>query len=152
LEEAIESFQGDDGLYGSRHFAQGLKAKGLVPRVRGFFLLDMIGDTDLGVARETGSSAALQGIMAEAAAELGYTKYFFQYTSDIIDDHRSFTDVGIPAVDVVDAEFGRMGPGLDGMGEFHHANTDTMDKVSARSLEIVGRTMLRTVEMMDAAK
>src|SRR5262252_1957534 len=42
LEEAIESFQGDDGLYGSRHFAQGLKAKGLVPRVRGFFLLDMI--------------------------------------------------------------------------------------------------------------
>jgi len=43
-----------------------------------------------------------------------------------------------------------MGPQFDGMGEFHHANTDTMDKVSARSLEIVGRTMLRTVEMMDA--
>jgi hypothetical protein len=70
----------------------------------------------------------------------------------ITDDHVSFLDVGIPAVDVVDAEFGRMGAQFDGMGEFHHANTDTMDKVSARSLEIVGRTMLRTVEMMDAGK
>jgi hypothetical protein len=36
------------------------------------------------------------------------------------------------------------------MGEFHHANTDTMDKVSQRSLEIVGRTILRAVELLDA--
>jgi Zn-dependent M28 family amino/carboxypeptidase len=152
LEEAIESFQGDDGLYGSRHFAQKLKADGLVPRVKGFFLLDMIGDTDLGVSREQNSNPALQAIIARAAAELGYAKYFFQSASDIIDDHKSFLDVGIPAVDVVDAEFGPMGPQYDGMGEFHHSNADTMDKVSARSLEIVGRTILRTVEMMDASK
>jgi glutaminyl-peptide cyclotransferase len=151
LEEAIEAFQGDDGLYGSRHFAQKLKADGLVPRVKGFFLLDMIGDTDLGVARETSNSdPGLQLIMAKAANDLGYQKYFFQYESAIIDDHQSFHDVGIPSVDVVDAEFGRMGPQYDGMGEFHHSNADTMDKVSARSLEIVGRTILRTVELMDA--
>ena len=153
LEEAIEAFQGDDGLYGSRHFAQKLKAAGLAPRVKGFFLLDMIGDTDLGVTRETSNSdPGLQLIMAKAADELGYKRYFFQYESAIIDDHVSFHDVGIPSVDVVDAEFGRMGPTFDGMGEFHHSNTDTMDKVSARSLEIVGRTMLRTVEIMDGSK
>ncbi len=152
LEEAIEAFQGDDGLYGSRHFAQKLKADGLVPRVKGFFLLDMIGDTDLGVSREENSNPALQAIIARAAAELGYTKYFFQSSSNIIDDHKSFLDVGIPSVDVVDAEFGPMGPQYDGMGAFHHSNADTMDKVSARSLEIVGRTILRTVEMMDASK
>jgi Zn-dependent M28 family amino/carboxypeptidase len=152
LEEAIKDFDDTDGLYGSKHFAQRLKAEGLVPRVRGFFLLDMIGDRDLGVARETQSNAMLQGIMARAADELGYMQYFFQYEMGITDDHVSFLDVGIPAVDVVDAMFGRMGPQFDGMGEFHHANTDTMDKVSARSLEIVGRTMLRTVEMMDADK
>ena len=29
---------------------------------------------------------------------------------------------------------------LPAMGEFHHANADTMDKVSQRSLEVVGRT------------
>jgi hypothetical protein len=35
------------------------------------------------------------------------------------------------------------------MGEFHHANTDTMDKVSRESLQIVGRTILRTVTLLD---
>lgn len=149
LEEALESFTGDDGLYGSRHFAQKLKSDGRASRARGFFLLDMIGDKDLGVCRESGSTAALQDAIAKAADELHYTKYFFQYECEIIDDHRSFLDVNIPAVDVVDAEFGRMGREFDGMGEFHHANTDTMDKVSRQSLEIVGKTILRTVEILD---
>src|SRR5689334_19385007 len=58
LEEAIENFVGDDGLYGSRHLAQKLAADGRASRVRGFFLLDMIGDKNLGVCRETGSTAA----------------------------------------------------------------------------------------------
>ncbi|RDJ93815.1 hypothetical protein B4Q13_19275 [Lacticaseibacillus rhamnosus] len=48
LEEALESFVGDDGLYGSRHLAQKLAANGTAPRIKGFFLLDMIGDKDLG--------------------------------------------------------------------------------------------------------
>lgn len=153
LEEAVnDTFTAEDpGLYGSRHFAEKLKASGLVPRVKGFFLLDMIGDKDLGVARETAASTAwLQDFIAQAAKELGYSQYFFQYESGIIDDHKSFADVGIPSVDVVDAEYGRMGPQFDSMGEFHHRNTDTMDKVSQKSLEIVGRTVLRTVELLDA--
>lgn len=149
LEEALESFVGDDGLYGSRHLAQKLKANGMAPRVKGLFLLDMIGDKDLGVGRETKSTSWLQDFIAQAAKQLGYTQFFFQYSTEIIDDHVSFLDVGIPAVDVVDAEFGRMGPSFDGMGEFHHANTDTMDKVSQKSLEIVGRTILLTVELLD---
>jgi glutaminyl-peptide cyclotransferase len=150
LEEALESFVGDDGLYGSRHLAQKLAANGTAPRIKGFFLLDMIGDKDLGVARETTSKAWLQDYIAQAAKQLGYSQYFFQYEASIIDDHAPFLRAGVPAVDVVDARFGRMGPNLDGMGEFHHANTDTMDKVSQRSLEIVGRTILKSVELLDA--
>lgn len=150
LEEAIQTFTGDDGLYGSRHFAKKLAATGMAARVRGFFLLDMIGDKDLGVARETGSARWLQDYISEAAKQLGYSPYFFRYESSIIDDHVPFIQAGIPAVDVVDAMYGRMGPGLDGMGEFHHANTDTLDKVSAHSLEVVGRTILLTVELLDA--
>ena len=53
------------------------------------------------------------------------------------------------AVDVVDARYGRMGPGFDSMGEFHHSNADKMDKISAHSFEVVGRTILRTVELLD---
>ena len=143
------TFVGNDGLYGSRHLAAKLKTQGLVPRIKGFFLLDMIGDKNLNVARETQSTRWLQDFIAQAAKQLGYTKYFFQYETGITDDHVEFLNVGIPSVDVVDAEFGRMGPGFDGMGEFHHANTDTMDKVSQASLEIVGRTILLTVELLD---
>jgi glutaminyl-peptide cyclotransferase len=150
LEEALESFVGDDGLYGSRHLAQKLAANGTTPRIKGFFLLDMIGDKDLGVARETTSKAWLQDYIAQAAKQLGYGQYFFQYEASIIDDHAPFLRAGVPAVDVVDARFGRMGPQLDGMGEYHHANSDTMDKVSQRSLEIVGRTILKAVELLDA--
>jgi glutaminyl-peptide cyclotransferase len=149
LEEAINSFQGDDGLYGSRHLAQKLRAAGVVPRIKGFFLLDMIGDKGLGVTRERGSTRWLQDFIAQAAKQLGYSQYFFQDSVEIIDDHVSFAKVGVPVVDVVDAQFGRMGPGFDGMGEFHHANTDTMDKISQTSLDIVGRTILLTVELLD---
>ena len=150
LEEAVQAFTDDDGLYGSRHLARKLAASGAAARVRGFFLLDMIGDKDLGVARETGSNRRLQEVIGKAAARLGYSQYFFQYESSIIDDHVPFIRAGIPAVDVVDAMFGRMGPGFDGMGEFHHSNTDTMDKVSQHSLEVVGRTILLTVELLDS--
>jgi hypothetical protein len=150
LEEAINAFTGDDGLYGSRHLAQTLAADGTARRVRAFFLLDMIGDADLGVARETASTRWLQDFITKAAGDLGYGRFFFQYDVGIIDDHVPFLRAGIPAVDVVDARYGAMGPGLDGMGAWHHSTADTMDKVSARSLEIVGRTMLRTVELLDA--
>ena len=129
-----------------------LAANGSVSRVRGLFLLDMIGDKELNVARETGSSSSLQVFIAQAAERLGYAEYFFKYDAKIIDDHVSFIKVGVPAVDVVDAEYGRMGAGFDSMGEFHHTNADTMDKmdkVSQRSLEIVGRTILLTVERLD---
>jgi glutaminyl-peptide cyclotransferase len=150
LEEAIHTFGGNDGLYGSRHLAEKLAGNGMVSHIRGLFLLDMIGDKDLNVARETGSSGWLQNFIAQAANQLGYSRYFFQYETNIIDDHASFIQVGIPAVDVVDAEYGRMGARFDSMGEFHHTNADTMDKVSQHSLEIVGRTILLTVELLDA--
>jgi len=150
LEEAIKNFVGDDGLYGSRHLARKLAANGLVPRVRGLFLLDMIGDRNLEVAKETGSSKLLQYFIAQSANQLGYSRYFFQYEASIIDDHASFISVGVPAVDVVDARYGRMGPNFDSMGQFHHNNADTMDKVSQHSLEVVGRTMLLTVELLDS--
>ena len=149
LEEAVRAFDANDGLYGSKHLAQKLVANGSVSRIRGLFLLDMIGDKDLNVARETGSSAPLQKIIARAASQLGYTRYFFQYKVSIIDDHAPFIEVGVPAVDVVDAQYGRMSVFFDAMGEFHHSNADTMDKVSQHSLEVVGRTILLTVELLD---
>jgi Zn-dependent M28 family amino/carboxypeptidase len=149
LEEAVRSFEEDDGLYGSRQLAYTLWKDRIAPRVRGLVLLDMIGDKDLGIARETQSDRRLQEVISKAAYQLGYGQYFFHYQASITDDHVPFIRVGIPAVDIVDAQYGRMGPQFDSMGEFHHTNADTMDKVSPRSLEIVGQTILLTLEMID---
>jgi glutaminyl-peptide cyclotransferase len=149
LEEAVRAFDANDGLYGSRHLAKKLMSNGSASRIRGLFLLDMIGDKDLNVARETGSNAALQKLIAQAATQLGYARYFFKYDVSIIDDHAPFIAVGVPAVDVVDAQYGPMGVFFDSMGAFHHSNLDTMDKVSEHSLDTVGRTILLTVEILD---
>ena len=150
LEEAIESFVGDDGLYGSRHLAQKLAANGTAPRIKGFFLLDMIGDKDLGVARETTSTGVAAGLHRAGGEAARLRPVFLPVRGRASSTTtRRSCEAGVPAVDVVDARFGRMGPNLDGMGEFHHANTDTMDKVSQRSLEIVGRTILKAVELLD---
>jgi len=56
----------------------------MVSRIRGLFLLDMIGDKDLNVARETGSSGWLQNFISQAANQLGYGHYFFQYETNIM--------------------------------------------------------------------
>jgi glutaminyl-peptide cyclotransferase len=149
LEEAVRTFDANDGLYGSKHLAQKLTANGSISRIRGLFLLDMIGDKDLNVARETGSNAALQKVIAQAANRLGYGQYFFQYDVGVIDDQVPFIKAGIPAVDVVDAQYCPMGVFFDSMGEFHHSNADTMDKVSQHSLEVAGRTILLTIEFLD---
>jgi glutaminyl-peptide cyclotransferase len=111
----------------------------------------MIAAKNLGVARETGSDRSLQDVIARAALQLGYQQYFFHYEIEIIDDHVPFIQAGVRAVDVVDARYGRIGPDFDSMGEFHHSNADTMDKLSPHSLEVVGRTILLTVELLDKA-
>lgn len=149
LEEAIRDFDANDGLYGSKHLARKLATTGYASRIRGLFLLDMIGDKNLNVGREVNSNAPLQNVIQQAANQLGFGQYFFKDDVSIIDDHAPFIGAGIPSVDVVDAQYGRMGLQFDSMGEFHHSNADTMDKVSQRSLEIVGRTILLTIELVD---
>lgn len=150
LEEAVKSFTDSDGLYGSRHLANKILHEGLVPRIKGFFLLDMIGDKDLDVDKESTSTSWLQDFIATAARKLGYSQYFFKYSTAITDDQVSFANVGVPVVDVVDATFGSMTAPNDGMGVYHHTDQDTMDKVSEHSLTVVGRTILLAVEMIDA--
>ena len=70
------------------------------------------------MTRESGSTRWLQDFIAQAAKQLGYSQYFFQDSVEIIDDHVSFAKVGVPVVDVVDAQFGRMGSAFDSMESF----------------------------------
>jgi Zn-dependent M28 family amino/carboxypeptidase len=82
----------------------------------------------------------------EASTELGYRNYFSYMNSDISDDHLPFLAANIPAIDLIDFEFGSA-PGLN---DYWHTDQDTLDKMSPRSLEIVGRTILKALPKIAA--
>jgi Zn-dependent M28 family amino/carboxypeptidase len=141
-EEAVQQWSATDGLYGSRHLADKWRDAGLLTKIRGFLLLDMIGDADLNIDRETKSTSWLQDLVYQAASKLGYQSYFYGRSLEITDDHQPFVELGVPSVDLIDMNYGPN-------DSYHHTPKDTIDKVSPRSLEIVGNTVMETVRMLD---
>jgi len=119
---------GPDVLLGSRHYAATL-ADADVPLYA--VLFDMIGDADLQIYQEGNSVSRAPEVVDRvwnAARDLGYGDVFqptARYT--LTDDHVPLLDRGVRAIDVVDFDYPPW-----------HTVTDTPDKVSARSLKIVG--------------
>jgi Zn-dependent M28 family amino/carboxypeptidase len=142
-EEAVKDWTGDDGLYGSRHLAEKWRAAGMLTKIKAFMLLDMIGDADLNIDREQNSTSWLQDLLYQAAGNLGYRAYFFGRSLPITDDHVPFVQLGVPSVDIIDMSYGPN-------DSYHHTTKDTIDKVSAKSLGIVGDTVLATIHLLDA--
>jgi hypothetical protein len=130
-EEAFENFTATDGLYGSRHFAQELRDSGKARSVRGGILFDMIGDKSLDVTLPSDSPSALTRNIFAAADALGQRAYFTYLDRGMTDDHTPLNEIGIPVIDLIDFDFPPW-----------HTAEDTLDKISAESLEIVGRVAL----------
>lgn len=146
-EEWSECLDGKDNTYGSRHFVEQLKAARQTEKVKAMILLDMIGDKDLTIPREQSSSGWLVDIIWGTAAENGHMKEFPSRTFSIgDDDHMPFLRVGISAVDVIDFEYGE---GRED-NRYWHTAEDTLDKISARSLKIVGDTVLLSLPKIEA--
>lgn len=131
-EEAYVSFTETDGLYGSRYFAKQLAASGRAKEFRGGILFDMVGDKSLTVTLPPDSPADMvRGIFAAADA-LNVRKHFTYANGGILDDHTPLNQIGIPTLDLIDFEYPPW-----------HTPDDTMDKLSAESLRIVGAVALR---------
>ena len=130
-EEAFENFTATDGLYGSRHFAQELCDSGKAKSVRGGILFDMIGDKSLDVTLPSDSPADLTRNIFAAADALGQRAHFTYLDRGMTDDHTPLNEIGIPVIDLIDFDFPPW-----------HTAGDTLDKISAESLEIVGRVAL----------
>ena len=139
-EEAMVEYGDKDGFWGSRFFVEELKRKDQVKSIKAMVLLDMIGDKDLSVS-VTGS---LMQPVFDAARAAGDRDYFNYRGNSILDDHVPFLQAGIPAVDLIDFEFGSA-PGLN---DYWHTEKDTLDKISPHSLEVVGRTTLRLLLLL----
>ena len=140
-EEAIQQWSATDSLYGSRHLAEKWKKDGTAKKIKAFFLLDMIGDADLNIERDHNSTPALLDVVQKAAAHLGYQSHFFRREIEIEDDHRPFAAAGVPVADLIDFDYGYG-------NAFWHTTDDTLDKLSPRSLEIVGNVVLESVRML----
>lgn len=140
-EEAVREYTANDGLTGSKFFVEQLKGDGQVDTIKALILLDMVGDANLKITIPANCTSHLVPQVFDAARDLGYRDYFELSTRDTIDDHVPFLRAGIPAVDLIDFQFGSA-PGLN---DYWHTDKDTLDKLSVRSLEIIGQTTLRLI-------
>jgi glutaminyl-peptide cyclotransferase len=130
-----------DSLYGIRHLAEKWQNDGTLKTVKGFLLADMIGDADLNVDRDQNSTPWLEDIVYQAASRLGYQSHFFARDNQVTDDHIPFMERGVPCADLIDFDYGYN-------NVFWHTPQDTVDKLSPKSLEIAGSTILETVSIL----
>jgi len=131
-----------ESLYGVRHLAQKWQDDGTIKKIKAFLLEDMIGDADLNIEREQNSTPWLEDMVYQAASRRGYQSHFFGRTIPIDDDHIPFVQRGVPSADLIDLDYGYG-------NVFWHTTQDTVDKLSPKSLEIVGTVTLETVRMLD---
>ncbi|HET6176283.1 MAG TPA: M28 family peptidase [Candidatus Sulfotelmatobacter sp.] len=132
----------DDALYGITHLAEKWQADGTLKKIKAFLLADMIGDADLNINRDLNSTPWLENVVFEAATRLGYQSHFFGRSNKVDDDHIPFMKRGVPCADLIDFDYGYN-------NVFWHAPQDTVDKLSPKSLEIVGTVILETVRILD---
>jgi Zn-dependent M28 family amino/carboxypeptidase len=142
-EEAFNfDWSADDSVYGSKHLAAKWEADGTARQIGALILVDMIGDADLDLLKDSNSTSWLRDLVWKVAARLGYSKYFLNRDSSYDDDHIAFVNAGVPSVDLIDLNYGPN-------SSYWHTPKDTLDKLSGGSLEIVGNVVLESVNELD---
>ena len=141
-EEAFEEWTATDSLYGSRHLAQQWRQAGILSKIGAFLLVDLIGDADLDIRRESQSTPWLTDLVWKVARGLGYSRHFLDASVSVSDDHVPFLEAGVPAVDLIDFNYGPD-------NSYWHTAEDTLDKLSAGSLEIVGKVLLGVIAELE---
>ena len=138
-EEAVVEWRGNDHTYGSRHYVDVAQRARTLASLKAMILVDMIGDRDLGIRRDANSTRWLTDIVWSAAARLKFENYFLPATTTIEDDHLPFLAAGVPSVDIIDLDY-----------DAWHTQRDTLDAVSARSLQVVGDVLLAALPQIEA--
>lgn len=122
---------GWEWILGSRAFVEQLQS---TPDE--VIILDMVGDLEQDFYYEINSNVELNTEIWQTAAELGYGRYFIpEQKYSILDDHTPFLEKGIFAIDIIDFSY-----------PYWHTTADTVDKLSADSLQRVGDTILKWLE------
>ena len=138
-EEAVIEWRGKDNTYGSRHYVETAKRDGTLSTLKAMILVDMIGDRDLGMRKDSNSTPWLADIIWGQAAKMKLDRAFLPALTTVEDDHLPFLAAGIPSVDIIDLDY-----------EAWHTPRDTLDAVSARSLQVVGDVLLASLPQIEA--
>jgi glutaminyl-peptide cyclotransferase len=127
-EESVDFYH--EGLRGSRAYVAAHP-----DRTAAMVLLDYVGNRGLRLPREASSTPSLWAELREAADTVGAARLFPNRVGpSIVDDHTPFLRAGVPAVDLIDWRY----PG--------HELSDGLDKISRRSLDGVGETVVELVQ------
>jgi Zn-dependent M28 family amino/carboxypeptidase len=132
----------EDSLYGINHVAEKWQAEGTLKKIKAFLLADMVGDADLQIERDANSTPWVESVVYEAATRVGYQSHFFERKNQVSDDHLPFMKRGVPSADLIDFLYGYN-------NVFWHTPEDTVDKLSPKSLEIVGSVILESIAILD---
>jgi glutaminyl-peptide cyclotransferase len=139
-EEAVNrEWKDPDNRYGSRQMAAKLALSGDLAKIRAFLLTDIVGSRELRIKRDANSDKALTDLVWTTAKNLGYAGVFVNDPTAIEDDHQSFSARGVRTVDVIDLEI-----------PYWHTPQDTLDKISSKSLAVVGHVLAETIKQLQA--
>ena len=137
-EASVDWYRNNDNTYGSRHYVETAQKAGTLSSLKALVLLDMIGDRNLTIRRDSNSTRWLTDLIWASAVRLGSRAQFLQEETTIDDDHMPFVRAGVPSVDIIDLDYPAW-----------HTVQDDLDHVSARSLQTVGDVVLDALPQIE---
>lgn len=144
-EESIQESNDMDltnSTFGSQHLAAKWNKDGTAKNIKAFILVDMVGDAELDVLKDTNSTSWLSDVVYNAATRLGVQSHFYATSTAMTDDHNPFANFGVPVVDIIDFNYGPD-------NAYWHKPSDTMDKLSPQSFQIVGNVILESIRLLN---
>ena len=134
-----------DHTYGSRHYVAQLIDKSELKRVRAMILLDMIGYKNLRLGRDDLSTTWLQDIVWQTAKQIGYGSQFVDAREGVgDDDHGPFLRAGVDSLDIIQLSTYGVSD-----SEYWHTKEDTLDKISSKSLKVVGDAVIGSLPKIE---
>jgi len=146
-EEAVKSWSAQDSTYGSRHLAAKWSQDGTLPKIKALLLADMIGDKHLDIDHDANSNPQLYDLLRTAAKNTNHLGALSTDNTPIEDDTVPFAQRGVPVLDIIDYDYGpHDATHPDG---YHHTAEDTIDKISAQSLQTSADLFVEMIRLID---
>ena len=140
-EEAMKEWSDTDSRYGSRQMAAKMATSGDLKKLKAFLLADIVGGRKAQFLRESSSTPDLVNLFWNTAQKLGYSDLFRDGGTSAEDDHDPFLKRGVPSLDVI-GDFANNG--------YWHTPQDSLDKISPKTLAVVGHVFLESLKILQS--